>query len=159
MRSQVAYVKAHPWQTAFRVIRWMPFVLAAAFIYFLAGCLGMVPTSWNCSYFNSRTVSQLGINFDISSADCLLGPFYSEMPTAIRASQPGEWFKTKIFEDVGGGEVEIDVIDAHTIRIATLALSAQKPPEFNTHDIRIQRSKWRDVRFVYELAVPDGRPE
>jgi hypothetical protein len=59
----------------------------------------------------------------------------------------------------GGGEVEIDAIDARTIRIATLRLSAQKPAEFNIHDIRIQKSKWRDVRFVYELAVPDGRPE
>jgi len=157
MRRLFLYIKKHPGRTVLRVVYAMPFILTWAFVYFLAGALGMVPTSWNCHLYHVKTVSALGIDFDVSNADCLYGPFYSETPTVVRASQRGDWFRTKIFEYGGIAEIQIEAIDKQTIRISIPEKFGESDREINVRYVFTQQSKWRSVNFIYDQAGPDSK--
>jgi hypothetical protein len=145
------------WRWMRLLIRWAPFLCSFAFIYMLAGGLGMVPSWWNCRFYHGTTITLLDMEFNISAYDCSIGPFYSEMPTIVRVSQRGDLFSTKIFEYGADVDLTIDALDHHTVRIAVPARFGESARGIDVHEVYAQRSEWRGIRFVYEQSDPDER--
>lgn len=156
MRRLISIVGNHPGRrAALRVIYAMPFILAVGFVYFVAGALGMAPTSWNCNYDHVKTVSALDVDFDVSTAECFYGLFNSETPTVVWASQRGDRSRTKIYEYGGIVDIRIEAIGDRTIRISIPDKFADQDRLLDVHYVSAQRLKWRGIGFVYDLAGPD----
>ena len=155
MRRLIFFIGTHPGRAALRVVYAMPFLLAVGFVYFVAGGLGMAPTSWNCRFDHVKTVSALDADFDVSTGECFYGPFNSETPTAVWVSPRGDRSRTKIYEYGGIVDVRIEAIDERTIRISIPEMFGHqyRPPD--THYVSVQRSRWQGISFVYDLAGPD----
>jgi hypothetical protein len=133
----------------------MPFILAVGFVYFVAGGLGMAPTSWNCNFDHVKTVSALNVDFDISTAECFYGPFSSETPTVVWASQRGDRSRTKIYQYGGIVDVRIAAMDERTVRISIPEKFGDQDRLLDVHYVSAQRSRWRGISFVYDLAGAD----
>lgn len=142
---------------AIGVLRWTPFLLSYAIVYFFWGGLGWVPSAWNCVTDSSRSIHLLNIDFRIDVEDCAQG-IVTEPYAWIRAKQHGDWFSTGILEFDGAvDQAELEAIDDHTIRVVVPTVSASH--EIRTGDAGLQRHRWRGVTFLYEWRYPDAEPK
>ena len=155
MRLPFSLGRKHPIRTAFAVL----LVLLAGFIYYAAGRLALVPTAWNCDSDPMRSITVLGVDFNVGLEDCYYGLASSETHAVVWASQPGDWRRTRIFDCIC--EIPtISAVDEHTIQITVpmrYDYSGRNPVPYE--HVSLYKPMWRGLNFVHKNRDIEKPPD
>jgi hypothetical protein len=118
------------------------------------------PGNWQCNTKQIKTVDLVNVHFEFQAEECDAGGRYVQIKTAIIASRRGAASSAKIFEYLvshrGGGEVTVEEVGAHTLRIT---IPAEEDADRESAAARYMGLRtWGDLTFIYGRNPSDAPP-